>query len=113
MNQRELDAANKRADEANYAAKMASRRGVIPPTQDQDTARPNFCEMVVTNLAIITDMAGKASELICRMDHHLDLAEHALKNHLASSYAENLAKADSYTSELTALIRKADEGAPQ
>src|SRR5687767_12790252 len=71
LNQRELQGANKRAKDAYVAVRMASRRGAIPPTQDQDTARPNFCEMVIADLAVVSDAGGTASALICRIDHHL------------------------------------------
>lgn len=113
LNKRELDSANKRAKDAYVAVKMASRRGAIPPTQDQDTARPNFCAMVIADLAVVTDAGGTASALICRIDHHLDRAQTAFENGLGPLYAENLAKADSLTDQLTDIIRKADEGAPQ
>jgi hypothetical protein len=113
LNQRELDSANKRAKDAYVSVRMASRRGAIPPTQNQDTARPNFCAMVVADLAVVSDAGGMASALICRIDHHLDRAQAALENGLAPAYAENLAKADNLTDQLTEIIRKADEGAPQ
>lgn len=86
------------------AAKMAFQSGQLPVSQDPDTARDNFCELAVAGLADINDQGGRALELGCLIDHHLDDAEAAQRAKDATAYAQNLAKAGTYNAELTRIV---------
>ena len=83
---------------------MAGLDGRIARSTDADVGRPNFCEMVVAELATVTDEGGRASKLSCLIEHHIDRARAALDARDAVAYADNLAKADTYTNQLRAMI---------
>ncbi|MEA3044586.1 MAG: hypothetical protein QOH47_2424 [Sphingomonadales bacterium] len=104
LDQSKLAAANNLAASAADSLTMAFTSGQIARSQDQDTARPNFCPMVIANLAVITDEGGRALALGCKIEHHLDRAEAAFEARDAVAYADNLAKADTYTGQLTAMV---------
>lgn len=105
-----LIGANSLAETTFLAGTMAFQTGALPVSQDADTARENFCELVTAepvSLAVITDDGGTALALRCRIEHHLDMAEFASKSNNPVAYAENLAKAGAYNAQLTRMISNA------
>lgn len=110
LDQTKLTAANHLATAvaANLAA--AFRSGAMASSEDDDTARPraNFCAMVLADLASITDEGGRALALGCRIEHHLDRADAAFDARDTVAYADNLAKADTYTNQLAEMVRVAN-----
>lgn len=113
LNRELLVSAEKRGKDLGNALTMAARRGIISATQDQDTARPNFCEMVIKEVAVVTDPGGIASALTCRMDHHLDQAGWAFEHGDKAVFETSLGKAHTYMDQLSAIISSADQGVPQ
>jgi hypothetical protein len=109
IDKRLLIGANSLYETTALAGKMAFQTGAIPVSQDADTARDNFCDMVVAepSLAIVTDEGGTVLALGCRIDHHLDMAQASMESNNAVSYAEHLAKAGAYNAQLTRLISNA------
>lgn len=99
-----LTAANHLAQSVYDSLSLAGLSGRIAPSTDADTARANFCDLVVAELAVVTDEGGRASSLSCLIDHHLDRAKAALDARDAPTYAEHLAKADTYTNQLRAMV---------
>lgn len=99
-----LTAANHLAESVYDSLAMAGLSGRIAVSTDQDVARPNFCELVVAELAEVTDEGGRASKLTCLIDHHLDRAKAGLDARDPVAYAEHLAKADTYTNQLRAIV---------
>ena len=104
-----LIGANSLAETTFLAGTMAFQTGALPPSQDADTTRENFCELVTAepSLAIITDDGGTALALRCRIEYHLDMAGLASKSNNPVAYAENLAKAGAYNAQLTRMISSA------
>lgn len=109
IDKRLLIAANSAAEGTFLAGDMAFQMGTLPTSQDPDTARDNFCELVTAepSLAIVTDQSGEALALRCRIEHHLDLAELAEKSNNLPAFTENLASAGSYNRQLAKLISDA------
>lgn len=109
IDKRLLIGANSLYETTALAGKMAFQTGVLPVSQDADTARENFCDMVVAepSLAIVTDEGGTALALGCRIDHHLDMAQASMESNNAVSYAEHLAKAGAFNAQLTRIISNA------
>jgi hypothetical protein len=109
IDERLLIGANSLAETTFLAGTMAFQTGALPRSQDADTARENFCDMVTAepSLAVITDEGGSALALRCRIEHHLDMAGLARKSNNAVAYAENLAKAGAYNATLTRMISTA------
>jgi hypothetical protein len=110
IDERLLIGANSLAETTFLAGTMAFQTGALPVSQDADTARENFCELVTAepkSLAVVTDEGGTALALRCRIEHHLDMAEFASKSNNPVAYAENLAKAGAYNAQLTRMISSA------
>lgn len=109
IDERLLIGANSLAETTFLAGQMAFQTGALAASEDADTARPNFCDLVVAepSLAIITDEGGTALALRCRIEHHLDMAEFAKKSNNPVAYGENLAKAGAFNAQLTRMISNA------
>jgi hypothetical protein len=110
IDKRLLIGANSLYETTALAGKMAFQSGALSVSQDADTARENFCELVVAepkSLAVVTDEGGRALALGCRIDHHLDRAQAAMESSNAVAYAEHLAQAGTHNAELTRLISSA------
>lgn len=108
IDERLLIGANALAETTFLASTMAFQTGALPRSTDPDTARENFCELVMAELAMLTDNDGStALALRCRIEHHLDMAGLARKSNDAVAYAENLAKAGAYNAQLTRLVSNA------
>jgi hypothetical protein len=108
-----LEAAEKRGTELGLSLELAAKNGMIAPSADADTQRPNFCEMVVKNVAYVTDAGGTASALTCGIEAELDQAGYAFEHHDKPLYDSSLGKADSLMDQLAAMIRTANQGAPR
>lgn len=99
-----LNTANRFARSVFNNVTLAGRANQIAPSNDDDTARANFCELVVADLATVTDEGGRTMRLICLVQHHLNRAEAALEARDPVAYAEHLAKADTFTDQLQAIV---------
>jgi hypothetical protein len=110
LDQTKLTAANHLARSVADNLTAAFTSGAIARSNDPDTGRPraNFCAMVMADLATITDEGGRALALGCRIEHHLDRAGAAFDARDPVAFADNLAKADSYTNQLAELVRAAN-----
>lgn len=110
LDQTKLSAANRLAQSVAVNLTGAFQSRAMAASEDDDTARPrpNFCAMVIADLAAITDEGGRALALGCRIEHHLDRADAAFDARDPVAYADNLAKADAYTNQLAEMVRVAN-----
>lgn len=115
IDQKLLKTAAKRATEATESFTAAAVAGRIPASGDSDTARPNFCKLVIEGLAILdeSNAGSKGSALTCWIEHHADRAGAAIDAGDGTAYAEHLGKLETYTDQLVALVRAANRGAAQ
>jgi hypothetical protein len=117
IDQRLLKAAAKRAIETLESFTTAAKARRIPMSPDPDTARPNFCRLVVEGLAILDESqpGSRGSALSCWIEHHASRAAAAVDANDPAAYAENVGKLDTYTDQLVALVRAANasQGAAQ
>lgn len=91
----------KRAHEAIDSFTAAANDGHIARSSDPDTARPNFCKLVMDDLAILdmSNAGSKGSALTCQIEYYAEHPE-----------AGGLAKLETYTDQLVALVKAANEG---
>ena len=80
--------------------------GRLPRSTSPDTAHPNFCPMVIADLAQIAllDDGGNALALRCRIIYHREKAKSAFEDRNAAAYDDQLDKMDGAIGRLTAIL---------
>lgn len=86
----------------------AFESGRLPSSTSPDTAHPQFCPMVIADLAQIgaMDDGGQALANGCRVKYHLGKAKSAYEDGNAAVYADQLGKADGFLAQLTATLNR-------
>lgn len=80
--------------------------GRIPTSTSPDTAHPNFCPMVIADMAVIAplDDGGAALALKCRILYHREKAKTAFEDRNAAAYDDQLDKMDGAIGKLTLIL---------
>jgi len=80
--------------------------GRLPASTSPDTAHPNFCPMVIANLAQIAllDDGGNALSLRCQITYHREKAKSAFEDRNAAAYDDHLDKMDGAINRLTQIL---------
>jgi hypothetical protein len=88
--------------------------GRLPTSTSPDTAHPQFCPMVVAELAQIgpADDGGAALALGCQIQYHLGKAKSAYEDRNGLVYNDQIVKADGLIAQLTSILNR-HKGASQ
>lgn len=89
----------------------AFRSGVIAVSSDADVDRDNFCEMVLKDVAQVSDRGGLLSAAECRAKDQVDKMFDALERGDAAAFALAKGKAGGHIAEMETIIAAAEKEA--
>jgi hypothetical protein len=88
---------------ANLAANLF-RRNIIPPSSDPDVQRTDICELVVNDLARISDTGGEVVRSGCIANHALDAMKFAFEHGDATTFATEKVKARNAIADMNRIL---------